>query len=176
MCVILGAAAAAALAGGASATAAGMTTAAIASAAIAGAASGAQAGSNYESAKYQGQVAKQNADILRKQADNERLSGSVEAQKNTIKTRQDTSRAAVEMAGRGLNISTGSAANLLAQNEETGALDSLTILNNANRKALSYEQEAVNALNQAKINKRSAKWGIGTSILGSAASPVIGAI
>ncbi|HDM8068677.1 hypothetical protein LCS78_17000 [Vibrio harveyi] len=174
MCTVIAGAALSSMAGYGAATYAGLSTAATVATVAAAAASGAQAGANYEAAEYNEEVAKQNAQSLLAQSQNEREAGSLEAQKSTIQTRQRTSQAAVEFAGRGLDIGAGGTAeDLLAQSEQMGAIDSMTILGNSYRKALGYEQEARNIVSQAKGEKRKAAWGMGTSVLSSASRPIM---
>lgn len=171
MCTVLAAGTLASLAGYGGATAAGLSTAATAASAIAGAAAGASAGADYEAAQYNEEVAKANADTLKAQALNEREVGSSEAQKKTVQNRQQTSKAAVELAGRGLDLSSGTAEDILANSAQVGAVDSMTILNNANQRAYGYETQADNLVSNAKQNTKRAKMGLGTSILTSAANP-----
>ncbi|EGQ8036340.1 hypothetical protein ACU63D_000325 [Vibrio parahaemolyticus] len=173
MCTVIAGATISALAGYGGATAAGMEGAALVGATAMGAASGAKAGADYQAAEYSQKLAEQNVDILESQAESERIAGSQEAQKKTIETRQQTSRAAVELAGRGLDISSGTAEDLLAQNQEVGQLESMTILNNANRRAFGYESQAQNISSQAELQKRRASSGMFTSVLGSAARPTM---
>ncbi|ENC6709934.1 hypothetical protein ABKY54_004544 [Vibrio harveyi] len=174
MCTVILGAALSGMASYGAATYVGMTGAALVAATAAGAASGAQAGADYEAAEFNEDVAKQNAKRLKAQARNERIAGSVEAQRKTIQTRQATSRAAVELAGRGLDIGAGGTAeDLLAQNQQVGALDSMTILSNANRRAFGLESEAQYGIDKAKMGKRKARMGMFQSVLGSAAKPVM---
>ncbi|WP_259556269.1 hypothetical protein [Vibrio harveyi] len=152
MCTVIAGAALSSLAGYGAATAAELGTAATVASAVAGAASGAQAGANYQAAKFNEKVAEQNAQSLLAQSRNELTAGSQEAQKKTIETRRRTSEAAVEMAGRGLDIGAGGTVeDLLAQSESIGTIDSMTILGNSYRKAMGYEQEARNIVDQAKV-------------------------
>ncbi|MHC6528867.1 hypothetical protein [Vibrio proteolyticus] len=173
MCTVALGALAASAAGYGGATAAGLGAAATAATVAASAAAGAQSGAQYEAAEYNESVAEKNADRLRGEAENERIAGSQEAQKADIETRRRTARAAVEFAGRGLDISSGTAAGLLEQSQEVGAMDALTALNNANRRAYQLEGEAINIVSQAKQQKKSARTGLYTTVLASAAKPVM---
>ncbi len=177
MCTILAGAGLAALAGYGGAAVAGLSTAATVGTVLASAASGAAAGAEYEAAEYNEKVAKANEEALKAQAVTEREIGSSDAQKRTLQTKQEVSRAAVELSSRGYDVSTGTASDLLAQSAQMGALDSMTILNNANRRAYGYEAEGKNLVRQAKSRKKTALYGMGQSILTSSMQPMtMGAI
>lgn len=141
------------------------TGAILAAQVAASAAAGASAGAKYDAATYNAEVAQQNAAALDAQANNERAAGSSEAQKNTIETRQSTSRAATQMAANGVNIASGTSVDLLAQNEGIGAMDSMTIIDNANRTAMGLEAEADYMVDAADYQKDSAALGVATTVL-----------
>lgn len=170
MCYVLAGAALAGAMGYGTAAYAGLSTAATVAAVASAAVAGASAGSGVEAAKYNEKVAKLNANELENKANTERKVGAIEAGNKTVETRQRTSRAAAQLGAGGLSLSTGTSADLLAQNEEMGAVDSLTILNNSSRKALGYETKASNLISQAKSATKQAYIRGGTSILGSVAS------
>lgn len=168
MCTAVIAAAAYSAAGYGAASYAGLSTAATYAATAYAGLKGVQAAGDIQAAEYNKTVAEQNAKTLEQQANIERQTGAVEAGRKTMETRQKTARALTEFAGQGVDISTGTSADLLEQSTEMGQLDSLTIINNANRKALGYEAQAQNLVNQADLQKRSARNRFGTSLLTTA--------
>lgn len=176
MCTVLAAGAIYSAAGYGAASYAGATGAALYAATAVAAAQGMQQGANIEAAEYNEDVAKNNAQTLEQQATLERQAGAQEAGQATVKTRQATSRAVAQMGASGTDIATGTNLDLLAQNEQMGAVDSLTIINNSNRRALGYEQEAINTVTAAKQKTGTAKRGAAMSLLSTVGTAGIGTI
>lgn len=101
---------------------------------------------------YQAKVAKKNADIAQKNADQERQAGIEEARWQRIKTLQSIGSQQVAMAGNGIDITSGTALDTIEDTAQMGELDALMIQYNAERAAQNYEQQASNFNNQANLD------------------------
>lgn len=120
-----------------------MTTASISSLADVGAGY-----MGYSGKKLEGQYAKdraeENAASLEKQAEGEINRGAEDARALKQKVRAIVGDQRVVMANQGIDMNSGSAKALRDQTEAFGALDALTIENNAYKKAYGLRTDAVN--------------------------------
>lgn len=161
---------AAAAAGAGGAAAAGASTAAIFATGAMGLASGLQASSNIQAAEYNQEIAKQQRDQLNAEAENVRIQGSQEASRAYIENQQIAARGRAEYGGRGISSISGTPSASLQDVAEVGALEQMTIVNNASRQAFGMETQGQNLVDQARIKASSARRSGFTTILGSAAS------
>lgn len=127
--------------------------------------------------QYQAGVASANQQIARQNADYERRVGDVQAQQSGLKTRSEIGSAKAIQAGSGLDINSGSAAQVRESMTQIGKQNADVIRANTARRAYGYEmkgmeQEAQGTLyRSASSNARSAgKIGAISSILGGATS------
>jgi len=138
----------------------GVANAALAASAIGGAVSGIVGGvSSYQQGKaqqaqynYQAQVAQRNAKIAQANADQKRQEGIEEARQQRIKTLQAVGSQRAAMAANGIDVSSGTALDVIEDTAATGELDALTTRYNYETQALAYEQQADNYNNQSSLD------------------------
>lgn len=106
---------------------------------------------------YQAQVAQQNAKIANENAAQERQQGLEEARLQRIKTLQAVGSQQAAMAANGMDITQGTSLDIIEDTAAMGELDALQIEHNAEKKALAYEQQANNFVNQSNIDLISGK-------------------
>lgn len=136
----------------------------------------------YSSARSQRQQLKLNADLARinagiaeKAADNEMLQGQRQEQAARLRTANLKSTQKTGMASNGVDLSSGTAQNILNTTDYMGEVDANTIAANAVKSAWGYRTQAVNARSSAAMEDANAS-GINTgvsaisSLLGSASS------
>lgn len=131
------------------------------------AAAGAAAGSDYETAKFNEKVAKNQQQQLENEADNVRIAGSQESSKVLQQNQQVAARNRAQMASGGVDINTGTAGQIGEQTAGVGLLESMSVLNNSSRQALGLETEGANRVAAAKQNTKSARMNMGTTVLTS---------
>ena len=73
-------------------------------------------------------------------------------------------------AAQGIDVGSGSAADVQADSAYLGELDALTIRNNAAREAWGFRVEAQQAREGGKIAQKEGRWGAVNSIVGTAGS------
>lgn len=157
-------------AGAGAASYAGATTAGIVAAGVMGAASGASASANIQAAEYNTEVAKEQQKQLEGEAKNVRVAGSQESARALSEAEKVAARNRASFGAMGISGTTGTAAEVQQEVAQVGALESLTILNNANREAFGMEAQGRNLVGSAKSQEKAA-WNKGYStILTSAAS------
>lgn len=96
-------------------------------------------------AKYQSQVAANNAIIARQNAEFERNRGQIESQKNDMKARALRATQEATQAASGFDINSGSLVDIRSSSAELGRLDTLTTANNAERRGRDFDIAASNA-------------------------------
>lgn len=101
---------------------------------------------------YQAEVARNNAKIAQANADQQRQEGIEEARLQRIKTLQAIGKQQTAMAANGIDISSGTALDIIEDTSAMGELDALTTRYNAETKAIAYEQQANNYTNQANLD------------------------
>ena len=157
-------------AGYAGATYAGVTGGALLFATASAAASGAAAGSEMQAAEYNENLAKEKNKQFKQEAKNVRTAGAIEAGEKTQESEKIAARNRTQLAAGGLDVGTGTAADIGEETRAIGALESMTILNNADRQAMGLESRGINELLSAKQRKKSAKRKGFTTVLTSALS------
>lgn len=105
-----------------------------------------------EQYNYQAQVAKKNANIAQQNADQKRQEGIEEARQQRIKTLQAVGSQQAAMAANGIDISSGTALDIIEDTTATGELDALTKQYNYESQAIALEQQADNFNNQASLD------------------------
>lgn len=139
---------------------AGIANVALAASAIAGVAGSimsAQAAKQQGEAQqamynYQAQVAQENAKIAKNNAAMERQQGIEESRLQRIKVAQAIGSQQTAMAANGVDITQGTALDVIEDTAAMGELDSLQTRYNYERKALAYEATANNYSNQANLD------------------------
>ena len=100
--------------------------------------------SQQRQAAFQAQVARNNAILSQRAADDARKRGRIEETQRRQLTRQQIGQQEVRLAGSGQVIGQGSALDITVDTAGVGELDALTIRNNAEREALGFEIQGVN--------------------------------
>ncbi|ECF1701250.1 hypothetical protein E1B77_09915 [Salmonella enterica subsp. enterica] len=129
------------------------------------AASGMQAYQQYQTGKYQADVANQNADLAEAQAGDAINRGNAEASKQRRQTQQLKGQQAAAMGAAGGDLSSGNALDIFGDTAQFGALDSLTTVNNAQREAYGYQVSAANSRAQADAANSQANFGSFATLL-----------
>ncbi len=126
-------------------------------------------------ASYQAAVAQQNADTARQQAAYVRGQGAKQEQEDILKARALIGEQEAAQASSGLDISTGSPADVRAGTKLLARQSFRNIRDQTARQALGYDQEAINYKAEAKNLKAQAGsttmnaiMGVTGSLLGSA--------
>lgn len=101
---------------------------------------------------YQAQVARNNAKIAQANADQKRQEGIEEARTQRMKTLQKVGAQQAALAANGVDISQGTALDMVEDTSAMGELDALTTRYNYETNALGYEQQATNFRNQASLD------------------------
>lgn len=136
--------------------------------ALAGGIMGAQSAT--QEGDYQSALLNQNALYKRRAADETIAAGNTSADWQRVRSKQAIGTQRTAQAGNGIDVNSGSAAQLQDDTAMLGELDALTIQNNAAREAFGYRVQAaqdINNANQAVINAKSKAKG---SILGGMGS------
>lgn len=101
---------------------------------------------------YQAQVAKKNAEIAQNNADQKRQEGIEEARQQRMKTLRTIGSQQAAMAANGIDISSGTALDVVEDTAAIGELDALTTRYNYETQAVGFEQQASNFNNQANLD------------------------
>jgi hypothetical protein len=133
---------------GLSATAFALVSVAVVSSVASAAMQGVQSAQNADAAKqaadYNAQVANNNATIASQQRSSALQQGEVESQNAMRKQAQMIGDQRAEMSANGIDITQGSAQDILASTKFLGGIDVNTIQSNAARQAWGYEVQSMN--------------------------------
>lgn len=102
---------------------------------------------------YKAQVAENNAAIARQKGVMDIQAGEIAAVNQGLKTRAKVGSEKAQQGAAGIDVNSGSAADVRAGTEELGMLDSLTIRSNAAKKAWSDEVDAGSNEAQAQLDR-----------------------
>lgn len=105
-----------------------------------------------EQYRYQARVAQENAEIAENNAATERQQGIEEARLQRIKAAQVIGSQKTSMAANGVDVTQGTALDVIEDTAAMGELDALQTRYNYERKALAYEAEANNFQNQGNLD------------------------
>lgn len=103
-----------------------------------------QAEAERSAAEYNAQVANNNATIANQQRSSTLQQGDVEAQNEMRKQAQMIGEQRAQMSANGIDITQGSAQDILASTKFLGGIDVNTIQSNAARQAWGYEVQSMN--------------------------------
>lgn len=123
---------------------------------------------------YQAKVAEQNRKIAQENAADERQQGIEEARLQRYKTIQKVGAQQAAMAANGIDVSQGTAVDVIDDTATIGELDALQTRYNYERRAQAYEAEAGNFANQANIDKISAQNAVQAGRLNSISNGLAG--
>lgn len=129
-----------------------------------------QAQSTKQSGEYQSDLLKDNAAYKKKAADETIFAGDTSADWQRQRTKQAIGTQRTAFAGNGIDVNSGSAAQLQDETAMLGELDALTIQNNAAREAFGYRVQSAQDISNAKQVKRNASASATGSILGGLGS------
>lgn len=116
------------------------------------------------------QIARNNAIIARQNASQALGAGEVRAEGQGLKNRAQLGAIRAGQAASGVDVNTGSAADVQQSAAMLGAHDMMMIRSNAARQAYGYETEALGQEQQAKLYRKGAKiapWEGGLNAVGS---------
>lgn len=126
-------------------------------------------------AKYQAQVANQNAALERNSANDARARGAIEEQRQYRRTAQLLGVQRAALASNGVEVDFGSAADLQTDTKTIGWEDAATIRENTVREARGFEINAYNDVAKGKAARAQGKaaliggiFNAGSTILGGA--------
>jgi hypothetical protein len=103
-------------------------------------------------ANYQASIATRNAQLAQQAADQARQDGETKAAQSALAGKQLIARQRVAFAANGVDANAGSAADIQADTAEGNKLDQLTILNNAERQAIGFQNLGANFNGQAGLD------------------------
>ena len=103
-------------------------------------------------ANYQAEVAKPNAKTAQANADQKRQEGIEESRLQRMKNIQKIGAQKAALAANGIDVSEGTALDIVEDTAAMGELDALTTRYNAETRAIAYEAEANNFNNQASLD------------------------
>ena len=103
-------------------------------------------------ANYSAQVARNNAVIANQNADYAIAAGQQKAATESMKNAATMGKIKTAQAASGIDVNTGSAAKVQAGAREIGALDTATVLNNAELQAYGYRSQATSFKAQAGLD------------------------
>jgi hypothetical protein len=115
-----------------------------------------QSASAKASAEYQAQVAQNNAISAEYQAQDAIKRGEVAEAEQRRKTMMLKGSQTARLAANGLDISEGSALQILSDTDWMGEQDALTVRDNASREAWAYRQQGSNAQSNSNMLQASA--------------------
>lgn len=131
---------------------------------IATAQAGATVASAYTSSRaikdqgaFESQVAAQNAKLAKLQSDDALRRGELEAQNYQFQVKRLLGSQRARLAAQGLDLASGSAADVLEDTARFAAIDAVTIRNNAFREAMGYEIQSSEYRTQAAFAKITAR-------------------
>lgn len=101
---------------------------------------------------YQAQVAKNNIEIAKRNADYARAAGESEAQIVGMKSRQQLGQTKASQASKGLDVNSGSNLAVRESMADVDSFEQMMIRSNAARSAYSSEVEAINQENQRNVD------------------------
>ena len=118
-------------------------------------------------ANFQAQIAENNSIIAGRAADDARERGRIAAGERDVKTRQFIGKQRVALASSGQEVDIGSGLEITSDTAALGKLDSLRIINNAEREAIGFETQAGSFKAEASARRASGKNAIRASRLGA---------
>lgn len=128
-----------------------------------------------DAARYQEQVDRNNAIMAQQNAQDARRRGDQAAEEQQRKTAAIEGRQRAAIAANGIELTSGSPVDVLADTATFGELDRQTVLNNSEREARGYEAQKLNFTSSAGLNRMKADNASAAGSLGALSSLVNGA-
>lgn len=132
---------------------------------IAVAGAGMSAYGQYQSGKYQSDIARENAKTAEYQGEYAARIGAIDEQNYLAKVRGVLGAQRARLGAAGVDPNTGTPLDMQTDTLQFGARDALTIRNNAAREAWGYRVEAVNSLEQGRLARSEAQYGAASTLL-----------
>ena len=101
---------------------------------------------------YQAEINRRNAKAAQQNAEDKRQEGIEEARMTRLKTAQKVGLQQASLAANGVDVSEGTALDMIEDTSAMGELDALTTRYNYEKQALAYEAQANNFNNQANLD------------------------
>lgn len=118
-----------------------------------------------EQGRYQAEGLRTNARLSDMQAEDARRRGEADVSTRRTQVRQVAGSQRAALAAQGVDIASGSAADVVADTETQGELDTLTLRNNAWREAWGFKVQANDQRKKAMLAERGAAQAAGTTLL-----------
>jgi hypothetical protein len=128
-----------------------------------------------EAANYQAQVANNNAITANNNAIAAEQAGAVQAEQKQMQTGQTIGKIIASKAASGLDVNSGSSADLVASTADVGELDSETIRNNADKTAYGYRTQGQSYTAQAELDQMQGDNAAAAGQIGAVSSLLSGA-
>lgn len=125
-------------------------------------------------ANYQAQVASNNAIVSRQNAAHAAAASSVQTEQAGLKAAQQQAGVRTAIAANGIDVNSGSAADVQESQRKIGALDTATVANRGAEAVYGYETQGTNYTAQSKAYSAEAPYDIAGGVL-KGASTVLGA-
>lgn len=151
------------------------TTLALIGAGIGAVGSLAEGASARQQAQFQEQIARNNAIIAERKADDAIARGKQERRAKQLETTRLIGEARASAAGSGVAVGTGSVLNVTSDIAQFGKLDELTIKNNALREALGFRSQAEQFRTEAEGFERAGDAAALQGVIGAGTSLLSGA-
>lgn len=107
-------------------------------------------------ADFQAQIARNNAQVALANSQAASQAGDIAAMNSLLRTRAQIGQTKVAQAASGIDVNTGSAADVRASQRLLGVLDAMTIRSNAARASYGYQAESMSEAARAKSLARRA--------------------
>lgn len=133
------------------------------------AAAGVSAYGQYQQGEFQKSVAKENAKIAEDEAALAQQRGAIAAGVQRMKASQEIGQARAAAGENGIELTSGTTLDAIADARMLSELDAQTIKNNAAREAWGYKVGAVNAIAQGQAGQLAGRYGAGATLIGAAA-------
>lgn len=127
-----------------------------------------------EQANYQAKQDEFNAQIAGLQAEDAITRGQAEAQAAGTQAAQLKGQQKAALAGNGVDVSTGSAADIMNETDKLSTLDIVSIKSNAAREAFGYRAQAVGYNSQAEMTRKAGKAAANNTLLTGGANFLAG--
>jgi hypothetical protein len=101
--------------------------------------------------QYQKTISNENARLAMGNAKDATQRGQLEEQRSRLETRQQIGSTRAGLAAQGVDVGSGSSADVQASEAGIGELDALTIRNNAAREAYGYQVEAAQDTREGRL-------------------------
>lgn len=123
-----------------------------------------------ENAAVQSQIARNNANTAMWNANIASQQGEQRSTMQGMKTAQTVGKIKAGFGASGVDVNSGSPADVAAAASSAGMTDQQTIKSDAARTAWGYETQSTNFQDQAQLDKQQGDWGALSSLLGGASS------